>query len=83
MAGDTIIFNTTPAWAQIKFCVHHTGVPYLTIKRLFNDGKIRARKERPDDPRSATVYRVSGICDWLDNDCPSPHAFKLPEAANG
>jgi hypothetical protein len=25
MAGDTIVFHTVPEWAQIKFCVHHTG----------------------------------------------------------
>lgn len=80
---ETVYVQTMPVWARLAFVVAVSGLPHYTIRRLFNDGHVRARKVEADKANSATVYRVQDVMDWLDKEAKEPPPYKLPELKVG
>lgn len=75
--------NVTPVWARIAVVQGITGVPDNVLRRLYNSGVVRARKIDPLKVKSACVFRVADVLEWLENEAAKPEKFKLPEATNG
>ena len=81
--SETVYVQVMPVWARIAFVVAVSGLPHYTIRKLFNDGQIRARKVESDKANSATVYRVQDVFDWLEKEAHEPPPYKLPEVRIG
>lgn len=78
-----IVFQAVPDWARIDVVLAHTGVPDNMIRRLYNEGHVRARKMDAKKTNSACVYKMQDVLDWLENEAAHPEKFKLPEVDNG
>jgi hypothetical protein len=72
-----------PVWGRIATVQALTGVPDNVLRRLYNDGKVRARKIDGTKANSACVYKIEDVLKWLDAEAAKPAKFKLPEVANG
>lgn len=70
-----------PIWARLDEIMRLSGLPNLVVRRLYNEGHVRARKVDAARTNSATVYRVEDVLNWLDKDAPRPEKFKLPDPA--
>lgn len=77
---DNSVLSVRPVWARIATVQAITGVPDNALRRLFNDGVVRARKIDPAKVNSACVFRVDDVLDWLEEAAPPPK-FKLPEVS--
>ena len=81
--SETFIVQVMPVWAREDTVSALTGIPQLVIRRLFNEGHVRARKMVPGKAKSAVVFRMDDVLEWLEKDAGEPALYKLPEAANG
>lgn len=72
----TTIVQVMPVWAQIKIVQALTGLPINKIRKLTNEGRIRARKLGSSDT-SGCLFRVQDALDSIEEDFPSPDPFKL------
>lgn len=72
-----------PVWARIALATYLSGLPHYVIRKLVNDGEVRARKAEPGKANSATVYRVRDILDWLETKAEKPPLYKLPPVKVG
>ncbi len=69
-----------PVWARLDGVMRVSGLPNLVIRRLYNEGHIRARKVDPAHANSATIYNMADVLAWIENEAPSPERFKLAPA---
>lgn len=83
MSRENVIVQVMPVWGRADTVVALTGVPENVIKKLYNDGEVRARKMDPDKAKSAVVFKVQDVLDWLDNHAGKPSAYVLPEVNHG
>lgn len=80
---ETVIVQVMPIWARMALVVAVTGLPHYTVRRLFNEGRVRAVKCDPDKANSATVYKLGDVLEWMDTEGQPPPLFKLPEVHLG
>lgn len=52
-------------WGSADTCMRICGIDKRRLRQLANQGVIRARKFG-DTVQSPTVFRVSDICDWIE-----------------
>ncbi len=72
----TAVVQVMPVWAQMKIVVALTGLPTNTVRKLTNEGKVRARK-LGSSKVSGCVYRVQDVLDAIEEEFNPPEPFKL------
>lgn len=78
--GTETVVTALPVWGRIQIVEALTGLPDGRIRELVNDGLVRARKSGLEK-RSACVFRVQDVLDWLENDAVKPDRFRTPADA--
>lgn len=80
MSGNktTAKLGVMPVWAKIDAVTALTGVPDNTVRRLYNEGVVRARKTDGAKRNSACVFRLQDVLEWLDEAADEPPKFRLP-----
>lgn len=72
-----------PRWARRERTMELTGVPEGKLLELVESGFVRARKMDPDAAKSACVFCVADVEEWLEKDA-APARFKvLPKPLSG
>ena len=80
--GDEAVLAVLPVWARSQVCEALTGVPDGVLRKLVNDGQVRARKMDPAKKTSACVFRVRDVLDWLEKEAGKPEKFKMAGEAD-
>ncbi len=74
-----IVVQVMPVWGRIGAVEALTGCPENVLRRLANEGLVRARK-MSDSDNSACVYRVQDVLDWLEDEAPKPQKYRVAGA---
>ena len=76
-----IKLEAQPVWARMEVMTALTGIPDNTVRHLYNEHKIRARKVRdadmPDGKGVSSVFHVGDALEWLEIDAVPPREYAL------
>jgi hypothetical protein len=67
-----------PVWAQMSVIKVLYGVSDNRVRQLVNEGRVRAKKENPDQPGSTTIFRCQDVEDYINEEMPDAPRFKVP-----
>jgi hypothetical protein len=73
----TVQVTCVPVWAQQGVVKALTGVPDNVLRRLSNEGRVRAKKMDAAKANSATVFRVQDVLDWLEEEAPAAPRYAV------
>ena len=74
--AQTIVM-VMPVWARMAEMTALTGLPDNVVRRLANEGKVRARKSGETE-NAACLFRIQDALDWIEEEAPKAPEFRLP-----
>jgi hypothetical protein len=83
VSKKTVIVQVMPVWAREDVLAALSGLPSNVIRRLYNEGVIRARKMDATKEKSAVIFRVQDALDWIDESADRPRNYVIAGASNG